>query len=208
MLSELNPQQRAAVEQVEGPLLILAGAGSGKTRVITHRIAHLIAHYRIPPASILAMTFTNKAAQEMQQRVAGLLSYQAYARPQISTFHAFCVRSLRRDYGSLGGRTDFVIYADDEQLRLIRTVCNALGLDDKSYAPRAVLSRISAAKNRGWGPAQMREHAADPKSERMAVVFERYQAGLRLANAMDFDDLLLETERMLRSNPELAGGYN
>lgn len=208
MLAELNPQQREAVEHKDGPLLILAGAGSGKTRVLTHRIAHLIAHYRIAPGSILAMTFTNKAAQEMQLRVGSLLSYEAYQRPQVSTFHAFCVRSLRRDYGAIGGRTDFVIYADDEQLRLAKAVTGALGLDDKAFTPRSVLSRISAAKNRGWGPQQMREHAADPKSEKLATVFERYQAGLRQANALDFDDLLLETERLLRQSSEVAQAYN
>ena len=208
MLSHLNPQQRAAVEHVEGPLLILAGAGSGKTRVITHRIAHLIAHYRIPPSSILAMTFTNKAAQEMQQRVAALLPYQAYAQPLIATFHSFCVRTLRRDYAAIGGARDFVIYADDEQLRLMKSLVKALGLDDKAFAPRAVLSRISAAKNRGEKPEQFHQRAADPKSERMAVLYDRYQAALRQANAIDFDDLLLETERLLRQSPEMAERYN
>ncbi|MGH9487863.1 MAG: ATP-dependent helicase [Terriglobales bacterium] len=207
-LSALNPQQRAAVEHVSGPLLILAGAGSGKTRVLTHRIVHLIAHYRTPPQSILAMTFTNKAAQEMQQRVAALLDYEAWAQPEISTFHAFCVRSLRRDYAAIGGRTDFVIYADDEQLRLLKTVLSGLGLDEKAFAPRAVLSRIGTAKNRGWSPQQLREHAADPNSERLAVVYERYQAGLKLAHALDFDDLLLETERLLRQSEETAARYN
>ncbi|MGH9416915.1 MAG: ATP-dependent helicase [Terriglobales bacterium] len=207
-LAALNPQQREAVEHVEGPLLILAGAGSGKTRVITHRIAHLIAHYRTPPGAILAMTFTNKAAQEMQQRVQALLPYAAYNQPLAGTFHAFCVRSLRRDYERIGGNRNFVIYADDEQLRLAKTVTKALGLEDKAFAPRAVLSKISAAKNRGWSPADYRAHAVDPKSERIAVIFERYQAGLRQANALDFDDLLLEAERLLRQSPETAAAYN
>ncbi|MGH9465960.1 MAG: ATP-dependent helicase, partial [Terriglobales bacterium] len=207
-LASLNPAQRAAAEHHEGPLLILAGAGSGKTRVITHRIVHLIAHYRIPPASILAMTFTNKAAEQMQQRVAALLSYDAYAQPQISTFHAFCVRALRRDYGAVGGPRDFIIYAEDEQLRLVKSVIKALGLDDKAFAPRTVLSRISAAKNRGFGPAQFHERAADPTSERVAVIFERYQHGLQQAHALDFDDLLLETARLLRQSPETAERYN
>ncbi|HEY8055109.1 MAG TPA: UvrD-helicase domain-containing protein [Terriglobales bacterium] len=207
-LADLNPEQRAAVEHVEGPLLILAGAGSGKTRVITHRIAHLLAHYRTPPHAILAMTFTNKAAQEMQQRVAALLSYQPGELPQVSTFHSFCVRSLRRDYPAIGGRRDFVIYADDEQMRMVKSLVKSLGLDDKTYAPRMVLSRISAAKNRGWSPAEFQQRAGDPKSERLAVVYERYQAGLKQANALDFDDLLLETERMLRQNADLAARYN
>src|SRR6185437_4300557 len=208
MLAELNPQQRAAVEHVEGPLLILAGAGSGKTRVITHRIAHLIAHYRTPPGAILAMTFTNKAAQEMQERVAALLPYAAGAQPVIATFHSFCVRSLRRDYEAIGGKRDFAIYADDEQMRVVKGLVRALGLDEKAFAPRQVLSRISAAKNRGLIPREMLERAADPKSERMAVLFDRYQNALRLANALDFDDLLLETERLLRHSPEVAARYN
>jgi DNA helicase-2/ATP-dependent DNA helicase PcrA len=208
MLAELNPQQRAAVEHVEGPLLILAGAGSGKTRVITHRIAHLIAHYRTPPGAILAMTFTNKAAQEMQERVAALLPYAAGAQPVIATFHSFCVRSLRRDYEAIGGKRDFAIYADDEQMRVVKGLVRALGLDEKAFAPRQVLSRISAAKNRGLIPREMLERDADPKSERMAVLFDRYQSALRLANALDFDDLLLETERLLRHSPEVAARYN
>src|SRR6185437_10416052 len=118
------------------------------------------------------MTFTNKAAQEMQERVASLLSYAAYAQPLIATFHSFCVRSLRRDYPAIGGKRDFVIYADDEQLRVIKGLCKSLGLDDKTFAPRQVLSRISAAKNRGWSPQQFVEHAADPKSERIAVLYD------------------------------------
>jgi DNA helicase-2/ATP-dependent DNA helicase PcrA len=207
LLAGLNPPQRAAVEHRGGPLLILAGAGSGKTRVITHRIAHLIAHYRTPPGAILAMTFTNKAAQEMQSRVAALLPYSSYERPWISTFHSFCVRALRRDYPEIGGSRDFVIYADDEQLRLLKSVLAALGLDDKAFAPRAVLSRISAAKNKGWSPRDWQERAADPKSERLAVAFERYQAALRQANALDFDDLLLETERLLRLSEAAAARY-
>ncbi len=207
LLADLNPQQRAAVEHRGGPLLILAGAGSGKTRVITHRIAHLIAHYRTPPGAILAMTFTNKAAQEMQARVAALLPYASYDRPWISTFHSFCVRALRRDYPDIGGTRDFVIYADDEQLRLMKSALSALGLDDKAFAPRAVLARISAAKNKGWSPQDWRERAGDPKSERLAVAFERYQAGLRQANALDFDDLLLETERLLRQSAAAAARY-
>lgn len=208
MASSLNPQQRAAVEHTGSPLLILAGAGSGKTRVITHRIAHLLSHYRTPPHAILAMTFTNKAAQEMQERVAGLLSYRAGAAPQISTFHAFCVRSLRRDYPAIGGRGDFVIYADDEQQRLLKGLVRTLGFDDKTFAPRKLQARISAAKNRGLTAARYREQALDPTSERIAVVYERYQQALRQANALDFDDLLLETERLLRESAETAARYH
>ncbi|MGH9484741.1 MAG: ATP-dependent helicase, partial [Terriglobales bacterium] len=132
----------------------------------------------------------------------------AYTQPQISTFHAFCVRSLRRDYPAIGGPRDFVIYADDEQQRLVKSLLKGLGLDDKAFTPRTVLSRISAAKNRGWSPQEFLARAADPKSERLAVVYERYQAGLKLAHALDFDDLLLETERLLRQSPETAARYN
>lgn len=208
MPPSLNPHQRAAVEHTGSPLLILAGAGSGKTRVITHRIAHLLSHYRTPPGQILAMTFTNKAAQEMQERVAGLLSYRAGAAPQISTFHAFCVRSLRRDYTAIGGRGDFVIYADEEQQRLLKGLVKSLGFDDKTFAPRKVQARISAAKNRGQTAARYRELAADPTTERVAVLYERYQQALRQANALDFDDLLLETERLLRESPDTAARYH
>ncbi len=208
LLSGLNPQQRQAVEHVEGPLLILAGAGSGKTRVITHRIAHLIADHGVRPESILAMTFTNKAAQEMQERVSALLDGRWHSKPLISTFHSFCVRSLRRDYDAIGGKKDFVIYADDEQLALVKSLCKQMGLDDKQFQPRAVLSRISSAKNKGWTPQQFMQNAADPRSERVAVLYGKYQQALRQSNALDFDDLLLETERLLRESEEVSARYN
>jgi DNA helicase-2/ATP-dependent DNA helicase PcrA len=207
VLSGLNPQQREAVEHGDGPMLILAGAGSGKTRAITHRIAHLIAGRGVPPQSILAMTFTNKAAEEMQSRVADLLPGR-YQNPTISTFHSFCVRVLRRDYEAIGRRRDFVIYDDADQLGVVKALGRRMGLDEKQYPPRSILARISGAKNRGMDPASFRENAADPRSERIAVVFERYQAALRTANALDFDDLLLETERLLRQNAATAEYYN
>ncbi|MHB8735359.1 MAG: ATP-dependent helicase [Terriglobales bacterium] len=206
-LSGLNPQQREAVEHGEGPLLILAGAGSGKTRVITQRIAHLVNVHRVPTSAILAMTFTNKAAQEMQQRVAGLLADSYSGAPLISTFHSFCVRLLRRDYPLIGGSKDFVIYADDEQMALVKGLCRQLGLDDKQFTPRTVLSRISSAKNKGWTPRDLFQNAGDPRSERVAGIWERYQAALRQANALDFDDLLLESERLLRESPEAGTRY-
>ncbi len=207
LLSGLNPQQLEAVRHGAGPLLILAGAGSGKTRVITHRIAHLIQEEGACSGSILAMTFTNKAAQEMQERVAHLLGQGAGA-PWISTFHSFCVRVLRREYDFVGGKRDFVIYADDEQLALVKTICKQLGLEDKQFTPRSVLSRISNAKNKGWDPKRLLEQSADPRTERVAVVYERYQRELRKANALDFDDLLLETERLFRESNEVRERYN
>ncbi len=206
LLADLNPRQREAVEHTEGPLLVLAGAGSGKTRVITRRIAYLIRARQVPARAILAMTFTNKAAGEMQERVAAAIGGQA--PPAISTFHAFCVRALRADYAAVGGRRDFVIYAEDEQLALIKAIAKQLGIDDKQLPPRAVLARISRAKNEGRGPEAMLEKAADPRSERVAVIYERYQKALAQANALDFDDLLLETERMLRQSPEVAERLN
>jgi len=203
----LNPQQQEAVQHGEGPLLILAGAGSGKTRVITQRIAHLVTAHRVPTNAILAMTFTNKAAQEMQQRVAGLLAGNYGGTPLIATFHSFCVRLLRRDYPLIGGSKDFVIYADDEQMALVKGLCRQMGLDDKQFTPRTILSRISSAKNKGWTPRDLYQGAGDPRSERVASVWERYQAALRQANALDFDDLLLESERLLRESEEAGTRY-
>ena len=152
-LEGLNPPQREAVAHTEGPLLILAGAGSGKTRVITHRIAYLISRHHVPPSAILAVTFTNKAADEMRTRVAALLEGENLSStPNISTFHSFCVRLLRRDGDALqpsrpGFTRRFSIYDDEDQLTLIKAAFRRLGLDEKFMQPRAVLSRISHAKN-------------------------------------------------------------
>ncbi|HEX8924586.1 MAG TPA: UvrD-helicase domain-containing protein, partial [Terriglobales bacterium] len=148
-LAKLNPQQREAVETVNGPVLILAGAGSGKTRVITYRIVYLIEHERVDPASILAVTFTNKAASEMAERVSSLLSNRTVAKPVISTFHSFCVRMLRRDIEALqvngrGYTKDFVIYDEADQQMVVKAAIRRLGLDDKKLTPRAILSHISS----------------------------------------------------------------
>ncbi|MBI5280080.1 MAG: UvrD-helicase domain-containing protein, partial [Candidatus Solibacter usitatus] len=175
-LSGLNPQQREAVAHVDGPLLILAGAGSGKTRVITHRIAHLIANQGVYGPSVLAVTFTNKAAGEMRERVAGLLNHLAAdSGPNVSTFHSFCVRLLRRDGASLAGlrrnfTTSFHIYDDDDQLGLIKQIYRKLGLDEKFMPYRGALSRISHAKNHGQGPPDFLKASTDPKNSRLAVV--------------------------------------
>jgi DNA helicase-2/ATP-dependent DNA helicase PcrA len=203
-LSGLNPQQREAVQHVHGPLLILAGAGSGKTRVITHRISHLIHAHGVYGPAILAVTFTNKAAGEMRDRVFQLLARSPAADgPNVSTFHSFCVRLLRRDGAGLaqvrpGFTTSFNIYGDDDQLVLIKQVFKRLGLDDKFMQPRAALARISQGKNQKQGPADFAKNAADPKMSKLAVVFEHYQQGLEKVNALDFDDLLLESVRLLR----------
>jgi len=219
-LDELNPQQREAVEATDGPVLILAGAGSGKTRVITFRIAHLIEHVGAMPESILAMTFTNKAAGEMAERVEKLVGGLSIAKPVISTFHSFCVRVLRRDVEALrtpsavpgqppiGLTKNFVIYDESDQQQVVKGIMRRLGLDDKQLTPRNVLSRISWAKNHMLDPQEIYLESADPKNERIAHIYEGYRKELRKANAMDFDDLLLEAMRLLKSVTAVREYYN
>jgi ATP-dependent DNA helicase UvrD/PcrA len=203
-LKGLNPQQREAVSCTEGPLLILAGAGSGKTRVITHRIAHIIASKHVPPSAILAVTFTNKAAGEMRDRVSSLLGDLALeSSPNISTFHSFCVRLLRRDGDPLarirtGFSRRFTIYDDEDQLAIVKAAYRALGLDEKEFMQyRAAISRISHSKNTRQAPADLYKDAANKESEALAAVYAEYEKALRNANALDFDDLLLEAVRLL-----------
>jgi len=214
-LQGLNAQQREAVAHVEGPLLLLAGAGSGKTRVITHRIAHIISAYQVPGPCVLAVTFTNKAAGEMRERVQRLLGDPSTAHsPIVSTFHSFCVRLLRRDGRALadlrqGFTPKFNIYDDDDQIGIIKSVYRQLGLNEKDFMQyRAALSRISHAKNHKETPEDLHKKASDPKTSRLAVIFERYEAALRQANAVDFDDLLLESVRLLRHDEETRRKYN
>ncbi len=201
-LEGLNPRQREAAAHTEGPLLVLAGAGSGKTRVITHRMAHLITAHKVPGWAILAVTFTNKAAGEMRERVRSLIDKSAGEAPTVATFHSFCVRLLRREGAPLGGirrgfTTLFSIYDDEDQLSVLKTVYKQLGLDEKFLAYRAALSRISHAKSHKHTPEDLARAATDPVSTRLAVIYERYQAKLLESNALDFDDLLLETVRLL-----------
>ncbi len=219
-LDDLNPQQREAVETTDGPVLILAGAGSGKTRVITFRIAYLIEKMGVMPESILAMTFTNKAASEMAERVEKLVGGLSVAKPVISTFHSFCVRVLRRDIEALripstvpgqppiGLTKNFVIYDESDQQQVVKGVMRRLGLDDKQLTPRNVLSRISWAKNHMLDPQEIYLQSADPKTERIAHIFEEYRKELLKANAMDFDDLLLEAMRLLKSVAAVREYYN
>jgi len=209
----MNPPQREAIENVDGPLLILAGAGSGKTRVITHRIAYLIEERGVPADAILAVTFTNKAAAEMAERVERLLDHRSLARPLLATFHSFCVRVLRRDIEALRingrGRTkDFVIYDESEQQAIIKQSMRRLGLDDKQLTPRTVLSRISWAKNHMLNPQEIYLQSQDPKTERIAHLYDIYTKELERANALDFDDLLLEAVRLLHAVPEVRNYYN
>jgi DNA helicase-2/ATP-dependent DNA helicase PcrA len=213
-LQGLNPQQREAAAHVDGPLLILAGAGSGKTRVITHRIAHLIHSHGIPAWSILAVTFTNKASEEMRSRIEALLAKAgASGSPGVSTFHSFCVRLLRREGDKLAAirpnfTRQFTIYDDDDQLAIIKQAFRSLGLDDKFMQYRAALSRISHAKNHKQTPQDFYKDTTDPKMSRLAVIFERYENRLRESNALDFDDLLLETVRLLRHDAGVRDAYN
>ncbi len=198
----LNPRQREAVQHIEGPVLLLAGAGSGKTRVITHRIAHLMSAHRVPGWAILAVTFTNKAAGEMRDRVRVLTGGIAGESPTVSTFHSFCVRLLRREGAPLatlrpGFTTRFNIYDEDDQLAIVKSVYKQLGLDEKFMQQRAALARISHAKSRKQTPDDLARAATDPAIERLAVVYEKYEAKLRESNALDFDDLLLEAVRLL-----------
>jgi DNA helicase-2/ATP-dependent DNA helicase PcrA len=204
-LDGLNPRQREAVEHTEGPLLVLAGAGSGKTRVITHRIAHLVSAHKVPGWAILAVTFTNKAAGEMRERVRSLVAGEPRDAPTVSTFHSFCVRLLRREGAALaqirpGFTPQFTIYDDDDQISILRGVYKQLGLDDKFMQHRAALSRISNAKSMKQSPAEMARAATDPTTTRLAVIYERYQAKLLESNALDFDDLLLEAVRLLAND--------
>ena len=211
-LDKLNPRQREAVEAVDGPVLILAGAGSGKTRVITYRIVHLIENKGIEPDSILAVTFTNKAAAEMAERVGDLLGGRTLRKPLIATFHSFCVRVLRRDIeamkiGGAGYKKDFAIYDESDQQAVVKSVMRRLGIDDKQLKPSAVLSRISWAKNHMLDPQEMYLQSADPITEKVAHIFEEYRKELRKANALDFDDLLLEAVRLLKSSSEVRERY-
>jgi DNA helicase-2/ATP-dependent DNA helicase PcrA len=219
-LEKLNPQQREAVATTEGPVLILAGAGSGKTRVITYRIAHLIEHKGVMPESIIAVTFTNKAAAEMVERVEKIVGGLSIAKPVISTFHSFCVRVLRRDIEALripstvpgqppiGHAKNFVIYDESDQQSIVKSIMKRLGLDDKQLTPRTVLGRISWAKNHMLDPQEVYLQSADPKVERVAHIYEEYRKELRRANALDFDDLLLEALRLLKSAAPVREYYN
>jgi DNA helicase II / ATP-dependent DNA helicase PcrA len=211
-LSKLNPQQREAVETVRGPLLILAGAGSGKTRVITYRIAYLVEHENVAPDRILAVTFTNKAAAEMAARVQQLIGGHSLAKPAISTFHSFCVRMLRRDINALqingkGYTRDFVIYDEGDQQQVVKSAIKRLGIDDKKLTPRSVLGLISSAKNHMQDPQEMYLNSAEPKMERIAHIYKIYKDELLKANALDFDDLLLESVRLLKADAATREKY-
>ncbi|MEE2840655.1 MAG: UvrD-helicase domain-containing protein [Acidobacteriota bacterium] len=205
-LSHLNPQQQLAVTQTEGPMLILAGAGSGKTRTITYKIAHLIDRELCQPEQILAVTFTNKAAEEMRNRVQSLLT-RAPGAPLLCTFHSFGVRVLRRHADRIGYRRDFTICDREDQMRVLKTVYEELHFTDKELPVRQTLAAISRAKSRDWGPEEYSRLSKDFSSEQIGLAYSAYENFLKQSNAMDFDDLILLTVRLLKENPEVRDGY-
>ncbi len=206
LLEGLNPVQREAVTHGDGPLLIVAGAGSGKTRVLTHRVAYLIAEREVSPFRILAITFTNKAADELRRRVAALVGPVA-KRMWVSTFHSACVRMLRRDAPKLGYRSGFTIYDQSDSVRLTGIILNDLNIDSRRFPPRAVHASISAAKNDMVDFETYKSGAANVFERRIGDVYAEYQARLLSANAMDFDDLVMVTVNLLQADGEVLDHY-
>src|SRR4051794_21787068 len=211
LLEGLNEQQRAAVVHEGSPLLIIAGAGSGKTRVLTHRVAYLLAARGVRPGQVLAITFTNKAAGEMRERVAGLIGPAAQTM-WVSTFHSACVRILRREAGKVGLRSNFSIYDAADSQRLMALVCRDLDLDPKRYPPRAFSAQVSNLKNELVDEesyaATISQGGEGTHTERMlAEAYTAYQRRLRQANALDFDDLIMTTVNILQAFPDVAEHY-
>lgn len=205
-IDSLNPAQREAVLTTEGPLLVLAGAGSGKTRVLTFRIAHMLGDLGVKPWQILAITFTNKAAAEMRERLAALIPSGTRGM-WVCTFHAMCVRMLREDADLLGYTGQFTIYDDDDSKRMVRDIMQTLGIEQKQFPINMIRSKISSAKNAMIGPEDMLKSADSPNDKKAAQVYLELERRLRAANAMDFDDLLVRTLELLRTRPEVLDKY-
>jgi DNA helicase-2/ATP-dependent DNA helicase PcrA len=206
LLDGLNPVQREAVVHPGGPILVVAGAGSGKTRVLTHRVAHLVRDLKVSPFAILAITFTNKAADEMKERVGQLVGPVAQ-KMWVSTFHSACARILRREAAHLGLRSTFSIYDQADAVRLTGYILRDLNLDPKRLPPRQVHAVISAAKNELIGPAEMLERALTPYDRKLAEVYAEYQKRLTDASALDFDDLLTQTVNLFRRHPDVTAAW-
>jgi DNA helicase-2/ATP-dependent DNA helicase PcrA len=206
ILAALNPAQREAVEAIKGPVLILAGPGSGKTKVITHRVAYLVKLCGVSPHHIMAVTFTNKAAREMRERLEQLLGQTAEAL-SLGTFHAICARILRREGKAIGLDSSFVIYDEDDQLRLMKQVLEELNLDPKQYAPRALRSAIGAAKSRLISPGGYAQRVSSYFEEIVHRVYQRYQQLLSQGRAVDFDDLLMKTVQLFQDHPQILNRY-
>ena len=217
ILENLNEKQLEAVTHFTGPLLVIAGAGSGKTRALTHRIAYLIQEKAISPWNILAVTFTNKAAKEMKKRIANLImgdaakhheqTYEDRALPTVGTFHSVCIRILRKHIHLLGYENVFVIYDDADQQIVVKRIIEQMGLDVKKVTPRAVLSHISNAKNQLLGPSNYMQYANDYFSEKVAQIFPKYQRILQQNNALDFDDIIMKTVELFQQFPEVLDSY-
>lgn len=205
-IDSLNSAQREAVLTTEGPLLVLAGAGSGKTRVLTFRIAHMLGDLGVKPWQVLAITFTNKAAAEMRERLAVLIPSGTRGM-WVCTFHAMCVRMLREDADLLGYTGQFTIYDDDDSKRMVRDIMQALGIEQKQFPINMIRSKISSAKNAMIGPEDMLKSADSPNDKKAAQVYLELERRLRAANAMDFDDLLVRTLELLRTRPEVLEKY-
>jgi len=206
VLAELNPAQKAAVEAIDGPVLILAGPGSGKTRVIAHRVAYLVKVCGVSPHRIMAVTFTNKAAREMESRLQGLVS-GSVRNLTLGTFHAICARILRNEGRAAGINPRFVIYDDEDHLSLIKRSLQEVGLDPKQYAPKAIASAISSAKSRMLNPQEYIEHGQSYFDEVVGRVYERYEQLMVESSALDFDDLLMKAVLLFRNNPDILSKY-
>lgn len=209
LLAGMNPEQENAVKTTEGPLLIMAGAGSGKTRVLTHRIAYLIIEKEVYPSKILAITFTNKAAREMRERIDGILGNGTGDSMWVSTFHSMCVRILRRNIDQLGISRNFSILDSTDQLSVIKNVMKEENIDSKRFEPRAILNAISAAKNECIVAddyvAQINEH--NPYEKTVARVYKGYEKRLRRNQSLDFDDLIMTTITLFKRVPEVLEYY-
>ncbi|MBI5286494.1 MAG: UvrD-helicase domain-containing protein [Deltaproteobacteria bacterium] len=205
-LTSFNPQQQEAIEYEGGPLLILAGAGSGKTSVLTHRIAHLVTKRKVPPHNILAVTFTNKAAGEMRERLERILGPRAKDL-WLGTFHSLGLRILRNVGYRIGLDPNFIVYDEDDQLALVKLCMSELSIDEKTFNPRAILHHIDQAKNSGISPKEYRANITDIFREAVALVYELYQKRLRDNNALDFGDLILEPLRLFREAPSVLKEY-
>ena len=206
---KLNEMQQRAVYQTEGPVLILAGAGSGKTRVLTHRISYLVEELMVPAYHILAITFTNKAAKEMQERAMALVGADAIKGAWISTFHSACIRILKQHADLLGYEKGFTIYDPEDQKAVIRRIMKELNLSDKMFTPKSILAAISNAKDELKGPFKYKEEVAkgDLFKEKVALVYEQYQKTLRENQAMDFDDIICETVRLFQTQADVLAYY-
>ncbi len=199
ILAPLNPPQREAVTTTKGPVLVLAGAGSGKTRVIAHRIAYLLGVEGVDPRHILAVTFTNKAAEEMRRRVEAL-TLGAVIPPLIATFHSTCVRILRARAAQAGLTPGFVIYDEEDRLSVVKDAMHELDFDERALTPAAAVQRISHAKNHMLMPQEVETLARTPREERLAALYRRYEEHMAAIGAVDFDDLLLRVVRLFETS--------